>query len=72
MTPQDDSEDESEGSLRDFINDDEEDETTPSSNSSSDEEKSKKTSLRKRVTRAAAALGDEMFNKNQSIILFKA
>jgi transcriptional regulator ATRX len=64
----DDSEDESEGSLRDFINDDEEDETTPSSNSSSDEEKSKKTSLRKRVTRAAAALAKENGDEDDCVV----
>ncbi|XP_044263251.1 transcriptional regulator ATRX homolog isoform X2 [Tribolium madens] len=56
----DDESEESEGSLKDFINDDEDDETTPSSNSSSDEGGEKKTAApKKRLTRATAALAKE-------------
>lgn len=59
----DDSEEESEGSLKDFINDNDEDESSPSSKSgsgsSSDDGNSKEPVQRKRVTRAARAAAKE-------------
>ncbi|XP_008195590.2 transcriptional regulator ATRX homolog isoform X2 [Tribolium castaneum] len=67
----DDESEESEGSLKDFINDDdEEEESTGSSNSSSDEGGEKKSAApRKRVTRAAAALAKENGEPEEIITL---
>ncbi|XP_063932980.1 transcriptional regulator ATRX homolog isoform X3 [Zophobas morio] len=65
----DDSE-ESEGSLKDFINDEDEDSTSSSSNSGSDSENEgkKETGPRKRLTRAAAALAKENGEEVEDVI----